>query len=359
MPRHPMFTGPAVKLAKPILGRAPSGADSAARLVDSIQLKLGSVVAFDWLCVGFTDPASGLITTMFSPEQDAMRFGCPDPGVFIPHVGGVPAAVRQRDPIAVLSGAADNELGYSQKYRDFLRLNAIGHEMRATLAVGDMCWGFLILQRGEDRRDFSARDVARVRAKLPGLAEELWRGLLGTAVAGAGQEPPGVVVVGSTNTMRAVSSQARTLIERTPAFRPLVPDGVPVPIAVLVEQLRKSAVPDGRRFLVPGSGDRGWFVVSGSRVDTEGGDREFVVSLEAAGPADLTPLILRAWGLTRRESAVALQVIKGLSTVEVAESLGISRHTVQDHLKAVFTKTGVRSRRDLARRVAQDPARWN
>jgi DNA-binding CsgD family transcriptional regulator len=67
-------------------------------------------------------------------------------------------------------------------------------------------------------------------------------------------------------------------------------------------------------------------------------------------------LLLRSWGLTARENAVALQVIRGLSTAETAANLGISPHTVQDHLKAVFAKTGVRSRRDLARTVLQGSA---
>ncbi|MGY0233780.1 response regulator transcription factor [Longispora urticae] len=54
-----------------------------------------------------------------------------------------------------------------------------------------------------------------------------------------------------------------------------------------------------------------------------------------------------SYGLTGREQAVALHVARGRTTRDIAARLTLSPLTVQDHLKAVFTKTGVRSRREL------------
>jgi hypothetical protein len=44
-------------------------------------------------------------------------------------------------------------------------------------------------------------------------------------------------------------------------------------------------------------------------------------------------------------------VFQGQSTRAISHRLHIAEHTVQDHLKAIFDKTGVRSRRELVATV--------
>jgi DNA-binding CsgD family transcriptional regulator len=78
-----------------------------------------------------------------------------------------------------------------------------------------------------------------------------------------------------------------------------------------------------------------------------GSDLRVAVIVEPAHPARIAPLLMSAYGLTEREQHVTRQVLQGDSTAEIAERLVVSDHTVQQHLKGVFDKTGVRSRRDL------------
>jgi DNA-binding CsgD family transcriptional regulator len=65
-------------------------------------------------------------------------------------------------------------------------------------------------------------------------------------------------------------------------------------------------------------------------------------------------LLLVAYGLTSRERDICREVIAGHSTADIAGRLFVSAHTVQDHLKSVFAKVGVRSRGELVARLRPD-----
>jgi DNA-binding CsgD family transcriptional regulator len=60
---------------------------------------------------------------------------------------------------------------------------------------------------------------------------------------------------------------------------------------------------------------------------------------------------MQAFGLTSREEEVARLVLRGATTAQMARLLAISPHTVGDHLKAIFDKTGARTRGELAARL--------
>jgi DNA-binding CsgD family transcriptional regulator len=60
-------------------------------------------------------------------------------------------------------------------------------------------------------------------------------------------------------------------------------------------------------------------------------------------PAAVAPLVTLAYGLSERESQVTRLCMQGVSTRQMAHALALSPHTVQDHLKSIFAKTGVRS----------------
>jgi DNA-binding CsgD family transcriptional regulator len=75
------------------------------------------------------------------------------------------------------------------------------------------------------------------------------------------------------------------------------------------------------------------------------------VIIAPAHPSRIASLLMATYDLTDREQEVARHVLRGAPTTGIARALGISAYTVQEHLKRIFAKTGVRSRRDLVASV--------
>lgn len=55
--------------------------------------------------------------------------------------------------------------------------------------------------------------------------------------------------------------------------------------------------------------------------------------------------------LTTKQQKVCDLIVKGWSNKEIADSLGVSRRTVENHREAVFNKTGARNAVELVRMV--------
>jgi len=118
------------------------------------------------------------------------------------------------------------------------------------------------------------------------------------------------------------------------------------------------AVVTGARAAAPGTfrarvrdARGGWIVLDASRLVTGSADDETVVTVARASGTELLSVRLAAYGLTARERDVCREVLAELSTSDMAGRLGISAHTVQDHLKSVFGKADVRSRGELTAKL--------
>lgn len=253
--------------------------------------------------------------------------------------------------VASLDQATHHDRASSARYRDIMRPIGLGDELRSALIVDGRCWGFLCLHRQDSPLGFSAEEAAVVARIGPLLAAGLRQAvLLRRGLASRAPLSPGVVLLDHEQRVVAVTPEAEQLLS-------LMDDAgsreLPLPLAVHTAAAALIASESSADRAAPPSSIRvptragPWLSLRASRLHGPQGRGHIAVILEGAEPAARVPVLLSAYGLSSREAEVATLVLRGSATSVIAERLHISRYTVQDHLKAVFGKVGVRSRRDL------------
>jgi len=198
---------------------------------------------------------------------------------------------------------------------------------------------------------FSREEVAFVGRLAPHLAEGIRLGVLMRSVAiNPRADVPGLIVLAADGSPISTNAAAQLwLDELNPSS---VPDELPIEVLAVAGKLRRlGASPDGvPRLRVLTRAGR-WATLHGSWLPNDAAGANVAVIIERSRPSEVAPLVMSAYGLTARECTIAELVCQGFSTREIARRLQLSVNTVQDHLKPVFEKTGVRSRRELVATV--------
>ncbi|MFN2490550.1 MAG: LuxR C-terminal-related transcriptional regulator [Actinomycetota bacterium] len=220
--------------------------------------------------------------------------------------------------------------------------------------AGD-AWGMLGLYREPGRPQFDRHELDFLRDVSTYLAEGVKRGLLvGEASDPQGPDAPGLVVLKDDWSVESLTPGVERWLAELPdgdwKDRSKLPPSV---LAVAGRALRTAEHEDA-----PGevalarvlSREGRWMVLHGASLVADGARRVAVI-VEPADSARISPLLMAAYQLTERERDVTRLVLRGESTAQIARGLCVSPHTVQQHLKSVFEKTGVRSRRELVGKV--------
>jgi DNA-binding CsgD family transcriptional regulator len=302
------------------------------------------------------DPVSHLVTSHFNTEMPEL------PPEWLAHeyyeddFHKIADVARSARGLSTLHEVTGGDPSRSVAWNRFVRPYGGEQELLVALrTTGGGTWGMLGVYRTPSQPQFDADEMRLLREVAPYLAEGARRGLLvGEATDPERPEAPGLIVLRENWSVDSLTpGVARWLDE--------LPDGAweargklpPVVLAVAGRALRTAEQPDapGEVALARVLTRAGrWMVLHGAAL-VASGSRRVAVIIEPAQPARITSLLMAAYGLTEREQEVTRLVLQGNATAEIAERLVVSAHTVQQHLKRVFEKTGVHSRRELVGKV--------
>jgi DNA-binding CsgD family transcriptional regulator len=343
-----------------LVRRCHAGLDADTLRAEAVR-RLRQIVRLDAVFFATVDPATLLFTSVWSeapldaaaPLFLANEYGEPDVNKFV-DVARAPTAARSLDD------ATRGDRDLSPRYREIMAPLGLGDELRVALRSHDSVWGVLCLHRSAATAGFSEHEVRTVASLAPHLGTGLRHAMMhDLACRDAGAHPVGLAVLDPTTlAVESVNQAGEALLDslrRSPTDTGAVTPSVVQAVARRALASRTSGDP-----IVPmvrcRASDGTWFVVHASVLSPVNGSERVAVVMEPATPADLGSFVLDAVGLTARERAVTQLVLRGHSTREIVDELRISPHTVQDHLKAVFAKLGVSSRRELVA-MLQGPAR--
>ena len=318
--------------------------------------QLQRVVGFDRWCWPLADPET-LVPGMGLADHD---YGPGLPRALELEFGGrdfsaKDAIARRAWPVGSLSGETGGDLARSPRWDEVLRPVGIGDT--ATVACRDRfgCWGWIEAYRDASDRPFTD-DVLELLVQVgPALGQALRRSVIArpAARAATASEPAGVLVLDRELRTIGHTSSARGWMDALPAAPLFAAWGIMPPPIYPVATLAREGQRRRAHAVVPAVDGR---LVRVEATGLDGGAGQVAVVLRAATPEEGAELVCRAHGLTRRERQLVSLLMQGLDTTAVTKRMGISGHTVQDHLKAVFVKVGVRSRRELIALLHGQPA---
>jgi DNA-binding CsgD family transcriptional regulator len=335
-------------------------APSVRELFGAVSSRLRHMVCFDsavWLA---TDPATGLPTAPARSEnmshackgsEDCMRVW--ENEFLVEDVNLYRNLARAETPAAGLRLATDDRPARSARYRDFMRPNGFGDELRAVLRVDGGPWASIGLYRERGRPAFDGDDTELVASLSQPLAEAVREHARPAAVQDpeAGERGPGLLMFAPSGELLSANDEALAWLEQLP------PDSgdhgtfsLPLPMVAAGTLMRARAAATARARLRSSTGR--WLVFHATCLrDASGEIEQTALVIEPAHASEIAPIIVQAYELSVREQEITRLIAQGLGTAAIAARLYLSTHTVRDHVKAIFEKVGVSSRGELVAKV--------
>jgi len=228
------------------------------------------------------------------------------------------------------------------------------------LADGGRMWGMWCVMR----EGTNANVLRRERAFLARLVPHLTRGLrhaalLDVAAEGGVDAAVGVLVLDAVGRVALRTAPVLPMLDDLADVGVDLTDGVPLCIVNCTLKLRRAAsqqpdAPGDIALRARGRSGR-WYQLHVALAEPDtGGRNSVIVTVRLLEPRERGALLTELYGLSPREREVAAACARGETTKEIAATLGVSPHTVKEHLDRACEKVGACGRRALVARLFVD-----
>ena len=323
-----------------------SGLDCESLRLEAI-VELQRTIGFDRWCWPLADPET-LLPLSGLAEHD---FGLGVPrSLELEFSGGDYAAkhvrARRRNPAGSLSAETGGDLARSPRWNEVMRPVGIGDVAAVACRDALECWGWIETYRDAADRPFEEQDLELLASVGPRLGSALRRSVMDPSDGGAVEpSPPGVIVLDRDLRLVSWTAGARAWIDALPSARLFAAWGMLPSVVYPAATLARSGTATGAHALLRAVDGR-WVMIEAAPLEGQR-DGEIAVNLRGATATETFDLLCRVYALSQRERDVVALLVAGLDTRAISQRLFISPHTVQDHLKSVFDKVGIHSRREL------------
>ncbi|MBL7226300.1 MAG: helix-turn-helix transcriptional regulator [Desulfobacteraceae bacterium] len=269
------------------------------------------------------------------------------------------------------------DLTRCEYYNDFLRPQSIHHQMSIYLKSDQRLLGILSLFRPQTAKRFSSLDMAKADLMAPYLSGALEKSIISQKMVErrsfidsivAGLPYKGIMVMDASldpiyqdeNAVRILSDLNRAKKPGDASFEPL-PRDIYLRCKDLLTSVGQEQAFEPRQiqFDLVSPGHKQKISIQLRLITNRGKNPLLLLCFDPEEPLSCLLKRSRKHGLTGREIEVVSLLSEGLTNKEIGRRLFISEYTVENHLRSIYRKMGVKNRTSLVHRLIQQTSTDN
>ncbi len=253
------------------------------------------------------------------------------------------------------------EFEQSEFYVDFLQTLGVRHLILFCVARNARPVAYFAVQRWTESRDFTEEDLALARILAPHvtaaidrihLADENRKNSYIIDFLSVDVFNRGLLILNKDYDLEMANTRAIDILTDVPGFMPIlsmVPDAVTDACREFLVKYGRDNTTNRIEFSIPGQEPelRGYVRIK----DTGDHHLMFLAFINPEQQIAINSEQLKRFRLTKRETEIARSVANGKTNPQIADALFVSVRTVQNHLRSIYGKVGVRNRTSLIKQL--------